>query len=360
MNTKTTLVDKILQNRTVSHVLFWVVFLLVMSIWSSLNYGSLKDNFINNLALLPAQIIATYLLVYYQVPQFLLKKKYGKFIFSLSISIYVLSIIARLCIVYLSEPFIRQDFEQETFLEIISEPFYLLIVYFPAVYMVGFIMFALKSIKDRLEEKNQLEVLQKEKATNELKFLKAQIHPHFLFNTLNNLYALTLSKSDAAPKVVVKLSELLDYILYQCNEPYVEIHKELELLQGYIDLEMLRYGKQLDLVFEHNIDNKNTLIAPLILLSIIENAFKHGASGNPIDPKIHIDLKVENAQLFFKVFNTKTSWVKEEGKNNSRKSKQIGTINLKRQLELNYPHQYKLEVRETKKSYTVILNIDLK
>lgn len=358
MSSKRNFIDQIIQNRTLSHVLFWTVFMFIMTVWSSLNYGSLKDHLINNLALLPVQLLAAYFLVYHQLPKLLLKKKYVQFAISFIVSGYILTFLGRLTIIYLAEPFIRQDFEKESFLEILADPFYLLIVYVPAVHMAGFILMTVKFIKNRFEEKHQLEVLEKEKVKNELKFLKAQIHPHFLFNTLNNLYALSMAKSDVTPKVVVKLSELLDYILYQCNDPLIEVHKEIKLLQGYIDLEMLRYGEQLDLVFNHQVDNPNTQIAPLILLTIIENAFKHGASGNPIDPKIHIDLEVKTKQLYLKVFNNKPPQnlqlkIKKE-------SKGIGTENLNRQLELNYPNKYKLEIKETENTYLVILEIELK
>ena len=358
MSAKTTLIDRILQNKILSHLLFWVIFLLVTTVWGSVNYGSFSDNLIKNISLLPAQMMAAYTLIYYQMPRLFLNKKYLQFLLSIFLSIYFFSVIARWCIIYLAEPFIREDFEQESFFEIISEPFYLLLVYFPSVYMVGFIMLTIKSVKDRLEEKHQLDVLQKEKATTELKFLKAQIHPHFLFNTLNNLYALTLSKSDAAPEVVVKLSELLDYILYQCNEPKIEIHKEVELLKGYIELEMLRYGEHLDLTFDYQIDDDNTPIAPLILLSIVENAFKHGASGNPTSPIIKINMEVKNDKLDMEVFNTKPEIIFQKEKKKKRIG--IGNTNLKRQLELNYPDCHQLEIKDTDDSYLVVLKIDLK
>jgi len=358
MDSKTTLINKIVENRPLSHFLFWLVYLFTASLWSSLETNSFSRHLIANLAILPAQLMGTYLLVYHQIPQLLLKKKYVQFAISLIVAIFIFAAIGRISIIYIAEPFIREDFEQESIIEILTDPIYLLIVYFPSVYLVSFYMFAVKSFKNLFEEKHQLEVLQKEKATNELKFLKAQIHPHFLFNTLNNLYALTLVKSDAAPEVVVKLSELLDYILNQCNEPFIEIHKEVKLIEGYIELEMLRYGEHLDLVFNHEVDDADTPMAPLILLSIIENAFKHGASGNPNNPKIHIDLQVKEGQLYLKVFNNKPP-LNLQKENNTERNK-IGNANLKRQLELNYPNKHQLDIDETPDSYLVVLKIDLK
>ena len=212
-------------------------------------------------------------------------------------------------------------------------------------------------LKKRADEQQQIEILKKEKATNELKFLKAQIQPHFLFNTLNNLYALTLAKSDLAPEVVLKLSDLLDFILYQSNQSEIPVEKEIELIQGFIDLESLRYGDLIQVNFEHQVDNPSVKISPLILLPFVENAFKHGASGNLEDPEISVKLNVENGQLSFHVFNNKP---KTQGKKKEQLHGGIGIKNLQRQLELNYTGQYQLDIQDTNKNYTVHLTLELK
>lgn len=354
MSSKIPFTDYILQHRFLSHLLFWGSFLFIFTILATLNSGSFTNHLINYIALLPVQMMAAYSLVYIQVPQFLLKKRYFGFGISFVIFAYVFSVMARLVVIYIAEPYIRDDFEQESILEIVSDPYYLFIAYFPAVYMIVFLMLALKTIKERFEEKHQIQVLQKEKVSNELKFLKAQIHPHFLFNTLNNLYALTLGKSDAAPRVVLKLSEILDYILYQCNEPKVVIEKEIVLIQNYIDLEMLRYGEQLKVTFNHEIDQEQDKIAPLILLGFVENAFKHGASGNPTNPEIQVDLQIKDRQLLFKVFNTKP-----ESRERTTNRNGIGVTNINRQLELSYPKKHLLNIKEHLKDYSITLKIDL-
>lgn len=356
MKSNNAFIDTILQNRVLSHVLFWCSFLFIFIMLGALNTGAIKPIAYNNLALLPSQIAAAYLLNYYQLPKLLLKKKYVLFFISMFLSVYILSVFARFNVVHIVEPLVRENFVQETIQEILSDLVYLFTAYFPAVYLYGFIMMTVKVIKGRFEEKHQIELLQKEKATNELKFLKAQIQPHFLFNTLNNLYALTLSKSDLAPKVVLKLSNLLDFILYQSDQVSIPIEKEIELIQGFIDLESLRYGDTLDLFFEHRVDNPNTQIAPLVLLPLIENAFKHGVSSNPKNAKIHIDLSVVNGALIFKADNSKLN-DRVEHLNNGKSG--IGTSNLKRQLELNYPNKYTLEVADASDSYSVELSIDL-
>lgn len=351
-----TIIDKVLQNRVVSHFIFWLFLLLMTTGLAMLNVGPSRQHLFNNLALLPAQLMAAYTLAYYQIPELLLKKKYLAFFTSFTLGAFVFMVIARWSIVYIAEPFFRTDFEQESLLQIILEPQYLLAVYFPAVYLFPLILLTVKTVKERFEERHQLEVLQKEKATTELNFLKAQIHPHFLFNTLNNLYSLTLDKSDTAPEVVIKLSEMLDYMLYQCSGPKVPIHKEVTLLQNYIDLELLRYGELLDLKFEREIDAKETEIAPLILLSIVENAFKHGASGNLDHPKIDIDLKVAEKQLSFRVFNTKPT---RPSKDLVGLGKGVGAANVQRQLDLIYPDCYELVVDDQPSSYLLNLTIEL-
>lgn len=189
-----------------------------------------------------------------------------------------------------------------------------------------------------------------------LTFLKAQIHPHFLFNTLNNLYVLTLQKSEKAPTTVLKLSEMLDYILYQCNDTRVTIEKETALIQNYIELEKLRYGDRLKLELEENIDNKNVLIAPLVLISIVENAFKHGASGAIDTPTIKISIEVKNHQLSFHVYNTKARIAQKDETNYKHG---IGLKNTKKQLELLYPDRHSIEIKEEDVSYSVKLDVDL-
>ena len=356
MSRGSTFIDRILENKIFSHTIFWIVYLVISTTLATMNSGRFSEELIKYLVLLPVQLIASYVLIYFQVPKLSMKKKYLFFFLSLIVFGYIFSAMARFSMVHIAEPLFRKDFVQESLLEILSDVYYLLAVYFPSVYGVAFILLMIHTLKKRSDAQQQIEILKKEKATNELKFLRAQIQPHFLFNTLNNLYALTLTKSDLAPQVVLKLSELLDFILYQSNQATISIEKEIELIQGFIDLESLRYGDILKVTFNHKADNAQTKISPLILLPFVENAFKHGASGNNEDPTIDIQLKVENGSLDFKVFNNKPKIVKEEKENMSGG---IGTQNLKRQLELNYPEKYYLDVQDSDQEYIISLTLDL-
>ncbi len=352
------LIDWILQNRVVSHLIFWVLVFISLPILAALNDGSIKKTILSSLSFLPAQLSASYLLVYYQVPKLLFKKKYLQFGLSLLLSTYLFLVLSKLLGMNLTRIFAPKYFEEESLIEIISDPFHLAVVHFPSVYVFVFLMFMIKVFKDRFEERHQLEVLQKEKANTELKFLKAQINPHFLFNTLNNLYSLTLEESsEKASEVVLKLSDMLDYMLYRCKDAEVPLKNEITFIQDYIDLESLRYGSKLTLSFTHHLHDPNVMIAPLILISFIENAFKHGASNTLNDSIITIELTTNQDQLCFKVFNTLPS--SEQNNRDNESNSGIGFSNSERQLELNYTNNYYLKSIKTDKDFQVILTINL-
>ena len=340
-------------NRIRTHVLYWV---FIVGVWSGL-IGMAQHSWaplVNSLCYLFPQIFATYALIYYQLPHLLFKKKYLLFILSLIGSAYVSTVLARILKVYVYEPVLGIELPQESLGAIFIEWIPLVTQYLPMVFFIVVFTTILKLSKDHFEAKQQMEQLLKEKATAELNFLKAQIHPHFLFNTLNNLYTLTLLQSELAPDIVRKLSDLLEYMFYRCDAPYIPLQQEITLLQNYIDLELLRYGDRLELEFQYEVEDEKSPIAPLILLSLVENAFKHGASGDPGKPTIHIHLKSTVDQLFFRVFNTKPPQVSTDMQHYR---KGIGVSNIQRQLELMYPEQYLMEVHDTPLSYEVTLEL---
>ncbi|MFS4447533.1 sensor histidine kinase [Maribacter sp. 2307UL18-2] len=352
---KESVLDRVLQKRWLTHLLFWLGLFFLFVVLAALNSGTFWPNVITYLAFLPAQLLAAYVLNYYQLPHLLYKKKYVRFGLSLLLSIYVFSAMGRIGVVHIAEPFVRTDFVQESISEILTDTAFLFSVYFTSTYVYAFIMMLIKAVKSRFEEKQRTEQLQKEKIVNELQFLKGQIQPHFLFNTLNNLYALTLSKSDLAPVVVLKLSELLDFILYQSHQSAIPISKEIELIQGFIELETLRYGGKIDVNFTCEAPDKTLQIPPLLLLPLVENAFKHGVSGSVEKAKINITLQAEVGRLYFEIFNTKPKIIKDT----IREGKGIGKANLKRQLDLAYPDAHHLAIVETPADYTVRLSISL-
>ncbi len=350
------LIQKILQNRVLTHVLYWTASVLLWAIVGTFGNPDKLEPLVNKLCYLPGQLFATYTFIYYLLPKFAYKKKYLSFGIFFILSAYVSTALARFFKIYVYEPILGRDQPKDPIIDILTNIPALLGQYILWVYLFTFFTVLVKLIKDHFEQKKKEESLKKDKATAELGFLKAQLHPHFLFNTLNNLYTLTLYKSDEAPDIVLKLAQILDYTLHQDKNEGIAIEKEVELIQNYIDLELLRYGDRLDFVFKKAIQNEEAVIAPLVLLSIVENAFKHGASGDHGRPKIHIDLKVKNDQLQFEVFNSKPK-VAQTDKTNFKKG--IGMNNVKRQLVLLYSNQHQFNIQETVDSYKVILEIDL-
>ncbi|MEM1358481.1 MAG: sensor histidine kinase, partial [Bacteroidota bacterium] len=267
-----------------------------------------------------------------------------------------ISVLARFLNIYIGEALLYPDAPNENLLEIIMRPRETMDIYLGRFLPFTFWFVFVKIGIDQLRSQQQVAQLKQEKTAAELSFLKAQIHPHFLFNTLNNLYTLTLEKSDEAPEVVVKLSEMLDYLLYHAKATKVPIGREIELIENYLGLEELRYGDRLQLTFHYDIDDPTAMISPLLLLSPVENAFKHGASGITERTLIRITLTVKAGQLHFQVWNTKppTPPVDERAY-----TKGIGLKNVSSQLDLTYPNRHVMDITDTSDDYTVDLRIEL-
>src|SRR5690606_14711726 len=183
-------------------------------------------------------------------------------------------------------------------------------------------------------------------------FLKTQIHPHFLFNTLNNLYALTLKKSSRAPEMVLKLSELINYMLYECTSEEVPLEKEIKFIRNYGDIEKMRYGEKLDIDIRVTGDAQGRKIAPLVLLPFVENCFKHGASEELQQSWVKVTIDVNAYNTLIKVENNKATV------NGVKKKKGIGITNVKRRLDLIYQNAHELKIINGEETFLVILSID--
>ncbi|MCU0355850.1 MAG: histidine kinase [Cytophagales bacterium] len=213
---------------------------------------------------------------------------------------------------------------------------------------------AIKLSKHWYLKQKALQQTEKEKLTAELQLLKAQLHPHFLFNTLNNLYALTLAKSDQSPEVVLKLSGLLSYILYECNVPEVPLKKEIQILKNYAELEQMRYGSRVEVSLNFTGDIEHKTIAPLLLLPFVENAFKHGSSEQIEQAWISLDLSVEEKILKFKLINSKNEDAPMESNRGG-----IGLQNVRKRLELIYPGRHELKISAQNEIFVVNLTLEL-
>jgi sensor histidine kinase YesM len=221
------------------------------------------------------------------------------------------------------------------------------------LYSVSLLAILIKLLKYWYEQQNSAIQLLKEKTEAELAMLKGQINPHFLFNTLNNIYSLALKKSDLTADAVVKLSEMLDYLLYECNAAMVDVKKEVKLIQNYIYLQKIRYGDRLDIQFkaENIIDQR---IPPMIILPFIENSFKHGAGNQSNKVWIKINMRTESDRLEFSIVNSKSSQKKAESK---PVRGGIGLENVKKRLGLLYQSEYSLEIEDLSDTFSVKLSI---
>lgn len=193
--------------------------------------------------------------------------------------------------------------------------------------------------------------LENQRLSAELAFLKSQINPHFLFNSLNSIYSLAYQKSENTPGAILKLSEIMRYMLYESNDNKVALEKELQYLQNYIDLQKIRFGKKAFIDFKIEGEVGDQRIVPLLLIAFIENAFKHGVA-NDTDTAIKLLIRIEASSLYFFIQNKKHT-------DNRDASGGIGLSNVKRRLDLLYPRKYSLEIRDEIDTYTCELSLVL-
>jgi two-component system, LytTR family, sensor kinase len=334
------------QNRILQHILFWVSHV----VFYATLYGSFEENygqtFLEKLIYLPVDMVFTYFTMYFLLPKFLLPGRYTEFFLWFLTSSFIAGIAQRYVAYAIHYPLYYPQY--------LSDPFFYfpkIVKMFVSIYPVTFTAVAIKLLKYWYANQQAQQVLVQEKLQAELKFLKTQIHPHFLFNTLNNLYALTLKKSDRAPEMVLKLSELINYMLYECKSDIVPLTKEIKFIRNYIDIEKMRYGEKVDIDIRITGDANNKQIAPLILLPFVENAFKHGASENLLQSWVKVSVDAHPDHILIKVENSKAG---ENGKNGSEG---IGIQNVKRRLDLLYNGQHELKIINGEETHLVVLSI---
>lgn len=244
------------------------------------------------------------------------------------------------------------------FIEVFSVDYYIKNILWVLFFLVPF--FFLKTLMELAKTYSSALKFQKEKSELEVKniniekdFLKTQLNPHFLFNTLNNLYGLTVKKSDLAPEVVLNLSEIMSYNLYESNTEKVSLEKELDFIRNYVELEKMRYSteKDIQLKIEGEENALGLLIAPLLTFTLIENAFKYGLKSK--HPFINIQIKIEKTAFSFIIENDAIF------KENSNAYGGIGLENVKKRLQLIYPEKYEMNIGTENNIFTTTLKIDL-
>jgi len=229
-------------------------------------------------------------------------------------------------------------------------------------YSAGSVFFfgIIRHIYNYIKLKQAEQLLRIENQAAELNYLKSQTNPHFLFNTLNNIYSLAKDKSDLAPESILRLSKILRFMLYETGGAYIAIEQELKIISDYIDLEKLRYDDTLHINFNHDIEDMKQALPPLLLIPLVENAFKHGASETRSKPFVDIHLSLNKRQLTFVVKNSAEAFSGEGSQQNGQAGvkENIGLSNLRRQLELLYK-DYDLTVQHSGSVFTAVLKINL-
>ena len=334
-------------NKIVQHILVWIVIYVVYTFMLSMNNDPYRIMLLTFLHLI-LYMMAYYLLRYVQMPYLYDKNKLILFVLSLMLSSAALYGFWRLGLICLEG--IRGIRSGANYIPLADYLIMAIRFYSPAMALL-----ALESHFEGKKERERVRRLEKEKMANELKFLKAQINPHFLFNTLNNLYSYVLTESPKAPDMILRLSGILDYVLYKSQNKTVALREEVQTIENFIGLEKIRYGERLEVDFKIA-GNQTIPISPLLLLSLVENAFKHGASGDIDTPKIDIHIFKKNKKIHCEVWNTKSQY---KGELNDAYKKGIGLSNIKRQLDLVYPNQYNLLIEDQKESFKVLLEIFL-
>lgn len=294
-------------------------------------------------------IIIVYVNILYLIPSYLQQKKPLIYLVTLILFVVLLSPIHVFASIMLFHNFpdrVELYLNEKEILTLIN----LFIAFSSTLY---------KILMDWLVHQNEKVALQSQNLQSELRFLKSQINPHFFFNTLNNLYALTLKKSDLAPEIVLRLSEMMRYMLYESNVKQVPIEKEINYVKNYLELEKLRQGHRFDIHFNLTGDLRDQKIAPLMFIPFLENSFKHGLDNQIKNGFVNIDLNLKYNEIDMVIENSKPPSLPPKPDKSDLKSGGIGLENVKRRLKLLYPNKHNLEITEKPHSFRVSLNIKL-
>ncbi len=336
--------------RLLLHFLFWCGVLLFFTYF----FGSHREDFFDTLLfsafLLPITIATTYVSIYKLIPDYLISKHYWQFIvyslYTLIISGYVIMLSIFFSLIYIS------NFEYQAMNPATQN----ILLVASGVYLVVILVSAFKLLQLNLKHTEKTKKLetkiletQLKLKEQELNYLKMQIHPHFLFNTLNTMYGFALKKADETPDMILKLSNLLDYILYQVDKPFVLLLEEINHIEDYIALENLRFNDTLAVNFDYYDIPETTKIAPMLLLPFVENSFKHGRlkAGKL---KINIDLNVNKQQIIFLIENTCSK--------NELSNAGIGLQNIQKRLDLLYKDKYSLSISNNDDLFKVHLTLN--
>jgi hypothetical protein len=334
------------------HLLAWLAYIAFQVVSFGETQYTYTDYLWITLYELPAQLAFTYLTLYWLIPHYLQKRRYLPFTAWIGLLLVFSGFLHRagFHFLYLYQ-FRPKQFASEqpwTVGPMLRSTFYLI--------TTSGLIIAFHSMRYGHRQQQLNQQLLNARLTAELKSLKDQINPHFLFNTLNNLYGLTLKDPEKASEMVMRLSQLMHYMLYEGNQIRVPLQKEIEYLQNYLALEKIRYGNDLQLSFQTHGDTGTCVIAPLLLLPFVENAFKHGLSRQLKECWLQINLAVNGGELVLKVENSKPKQLTGKGLS-SGATQGIGLQNVSKRLQLLYPERHRLRLMDGEDTYLVSLTL---
>jgi two-component system sensor histidine kinase AlgZ len=330
------------------HLVFWCIYLSFNFYQINFYQQQRGYDWGRAFSFMSLQFIFTFSVAYVNyflfLPRFLTHKRIGKYLFEFVIPFAVLVLLRVYIQRMLSVDSPRAEYYDSHMYVIQVAVNMLFITIFVSMMRFAVDWFELEAKKKEMEN---------EKLIAELNFLKAQINPHFLFNTLNNLYYLAYSQSANTTEVIAKLSQMMRYMIYDSNHPKVLLSKEIEYMQSYISLERLRLNNQIPIHFDIHGNTENVWITPLIFITFLENAFKHGVSNNNPKAWVDISIRLNGNQCVYTVKNSKVVGAEASDKSG------IGLQNVNRRLELSYPNQYQLTVDDKPEVYSVQLELTL-
>lgn len=340
-------------------IALWIIYTVLLILLFNKNF-SLSDSILRTAVIISVQAALFYTNSYYLFPKLIESKKVWKYILHLSIIIIILLIFFS----WFERSFhsnIINELGNRRMNRMAGEPRPIL----PRKLLNAQLLFDILSLMiilvlssafsaAQISQKRELKDFKSSQAQleSEMKFLKSQINPHFLFNALNNIYSLTLTGSDKSSELILKLSAMLRYILYECNGPYVSIEKEWEYILNFIDFQKIKSKEAINIEMEFTNDAPGSLITPMIFIPFIENAFKHSHVDSIEEAWLNISLNNKTEEIIFQVDNSIPT-----NKQSKDEVGGVGLENVKRRLELIYSKNYDLIINEKKNSYSVILRI---
>jgi sensor histidine kinase YesM len=328
--------------RILLHALLWLIFLSTLT-WGFGAKNAPVKAFVNMLYFLPGFFLMVYSLLYFLVPRYLLKRRFLAFFTGLAV-------VTGLCMVYTILTQVSLD-SSTNFRGMELTRGANILPYLNA----GGAALSIKLLLYWYQQRKLTIEAERQKDAVELQLLKAQLHPEFLFNTLDNLYSHTIASSPNSPEIVIKLSELLRYMIYESNVPRIPLSKEIEILKTYISLEKLRFNERLDLSVTITGNVEDYQIAPFLLLPFVENAFKHG-TGMQLDQSwISMSICLKNSEMDFKLVNS----IEPNYKLERTKIGGQGLLKIEKRLELLYNGKYSFETKKLEEVFVVNLTVKL-